>query len=243
MSADRRKDGFRFGLLVPSSSTTQEREFTRVLPDGVSLHVARMTLKNIDAASTLRIAEEIEAESRKLADADIDVIALAATAPSSRNGMGYDKQLQERMAKASGTKATTASTALVEALELLGAKKIVIGAPWSPAVNETVAAFMEANGFSVLQHKAMGIVSNHEVGLLEDDTAYDMGCSVDRKDADAVVLACGNWRTLRAIDRLEDRLGKPVLSTNQVTLWGALRMIAAVPSLPGAGSILRDHLS
>jgi len=46
-----------------------------------------MRLSNVEAESTLRIVQEIESESQKLADVDVDVIVFPATAPSSRNGM------------------------------------------------------------------------------------------------------------------------------------------------------------
>ena len=51
----------RFGLLLPSSNTTQEPEFAEVLPSDVSLHCARLTLRNIDPESTIKIVEELEA--------------------------------------------------------------------------------------------------------------------------------------------------------------------------------------
>ncbi len=38
------------------------------------------------------------------------------------------------------------------------------------------------------------------------------------------MLACGNWSTFSIIDQLEHDLGKPVLTTNQVSLWRALKM-------------------
>jgi maleate cis-trans isomerase len=52
----------RFGLLLPSSNTTQEPEFAEVLPDDVSLHCARWTLRNIDPESTIKIVAELESE-------------------------------------------------------------------------------------------------------------------------------------------------------------------------------------
>jgi maleate isomerase len=69
-------------LLLPSSNTTQEPEFARILPDGVSLHVNRLPLRRVEPSSTARIVKDIEIESQKLADADVDAIVLAATAPS-----------------------------------------------------------------------------------------------------------------------------------------------------------------
>jgi maleate cis-trans isomerase len=236
-----RKDFRRIGLLLPSSSSVQERDIGKALPDDITLHVARMRLSNVDADSTLRIVQEIETESQKLADVDVDVIIFPATAPSSRNGPGYDQELIERIKAASGKPATTASTALLEALRVLCVKQIVLGAPWSASINQTVAAFLEANGITVLAQEALGLVRNLEIGLLDPQTAFDVGRRVNRPGADAVMLACGNWSTFSIVDRLERNLRKPVLTTNQVSLWHALKIIGATP-LDGPGVLLRQHL-
>ncbi|HET6237710.1 MAG TPA: hypothetical protein VFE41_22540 [Acetobacteraceae bacterium] len=238
----RREDTGRIGLLAPSSSTTQEIEYRQILPTNITLHTARLVLRTVDPNATISIVEEIEQESRKLADADVDVIVLAATAPSSRKGLGYDKELINRISQASGKPATTASTAMMQALEVLGARKIVIAAPWSDEVNRIAAAFIEASGAHVLAHRALGHVANLDIGLLDETTAYDLACAVDQPDADAVMLACGNWRTQGVVDRLEAALGKPVVTTNQVTLWGALRTIGHAAPLPGWGKLLRTRL-
>jgi maleate isomerase len=169
------------------------------------------------------------------------VIIFPATAPSSRNGIGYDQELIKRITAASGKPATTASTALLEAFQVLFVKHIVLGAPWSASVNQSVAAFIEANGVEVLAQEALGLVSNLEIGLLDAQTAYDVGRRVNRPDADAVMLACGNWSTFGIVDRLERDLGKPVLTTNQVSLWHALKMMGMRP-LGGLGVLLREHL-
>lgn len=238
-----RQEQRRIGLLLPSSNTTQEPEFTRILPDGVSLHSARLPLRMVDPSSTAAIVEDIETESQKLADADVDAIVLAATAPSSRNGLGYDQELIKRIEAASGKKATTASTALIQALTVLNATRLVIAAPWSDATNATSVAFIEASGFTVLAHSAMGHVSNLEIGLLDEQTAYDMGVAVDRPDAQAVMLACGNWLTTGIVDRLEAAVGKPVLTTNQVSLWAVLRLADYHAPVFGWGSLLREHMA
>jgi maleate isomerase len=237
----RREEFRRIGVLVPSSNSVQEADFWRALPAGFTLHVARMGLSNVEADSTLRIVQEIEAESKKLADADVDVIVFAATAPSSRNGIGYDRELIKRISSASGKPATTAATALIEALRTLGTKSVVLAAPWSEAINRTTAAFIEANGFQVLAQGALGLVRNLEIGLLDPQSACDLARRLDRPDADAVMLACGNWSTMPAIERLERELRKPVLTTNQVALWHALKILGAAP-LSGLGVLLREHL-
>jgi maleate cis-trans isomerase len=237
-----RQDRLRIGLLLPSSNTTQEPEFTRILPDGVTLHSARLPLRMVDPSSTARIVEDIETESRKLADADVDAIVLAATAPSSRNGIGYDQELIRRIESASGRKATTASTALIQALAALDVTSLVIAAPWSDGTNVTTAAFIEASGFIVLKHRALGLVSNLEIGLLSEQTAFDMGVSVDQPEAQAVMLACGNWLTIGIVDHLESVIGKPVLTTNQVSLWAVLRLVGYHSPVFGWGRLLRESM-
>jgi maleate cis-trans isomerase len=233
----------RIGLLLPSSNTTQEREYWRILPRAVTLHVARLPLRRVEADSTVRIVEDIETESRKLADADVDAIVLAATAPSSRRGIGYDQELISRITAASDKPATTAATAQIQAMAALGLRTLVIAAPWSEEVNRITAAFVEGSGFRVLDHRALGHVSNLDIGRLAPETAFDLGRTVDRPEADAVMLACGNWLTLDIVDRLEATLRKPVLTTNQVSLWAVLRLAGYDKPIEGWGRLLRDHMA
>jgi maleate isomerase len=162
--------------------------------------------------------------------------------PGSRNGIEYDQELIKRIEAASAKRATTASIALIQALNVLDAKRLVIGAPWSEATNATTAAFLEARGFTVLGHAAMGHLINLEIGLLNEQTAYDMGVAVDRPDADAIMLACGNWLTQGIVERLEAASNKPVLTTNQVSLWAVLRLVGYHAPVFGRGRLLREHL-
>jgi maleate isomerase len=69
-----------------------------------------------------------------------------------------------------------------------------------------------------------------------------MALELDRPNIDAIMLACGNWFTMEVIDKLEQKTGKPVLTTNQVSLWGALKILGHINTLPGYGVLLRDHL-
>lgn len=230
----------RVGLLVPSSNSTQEPEFTQMLPASVSLHVARLSLANVDPDSTLNIVAELDKESRKLADAAVDIIVFAATAPSTRMGKGYDTQLIRRMEEASGKRATTAATAMLEAFAALGIRRVALAAPWSEQTNAVVVAFLQSHGIQVVSQVAMGVTRNNDIGRLHPDTAFDHGLKSDRKEADAVFLACGNWWTASIVERLEQATGKPVLTTNNAAVWAALQKIGGHASVPGFGRLLRE---
>lgn len=232
----------RFGLLTPSSNTTQEPELAAALPPSVSLHTGRVSYRDITPEEQDRCVLELETESRKLADAEVDIIVFAATAPTLAKGKGYDLELIKRMEDASGRPATTAATAFVDALNRLGVTKIAIGAPWSRIMDRPMVEFMEANGFQVVHSEVVGFVASIELGRVGPETAYELGRRADRPDAQAIVMPGGNWASMPVIERLENELGKPVLVNNAVSLWAGLRLLKRDDSIPGYGRLLRDHL-
>ena len=237
------KKTHRFGLLTPSSNTTQEPEFSAALPPTVSLHTGRVSYRDITPEEQDRCVLELESESRKLADAEVDVIVFAATAPTLAKGKGYDRELIKRMEDASGRPATTAATAFVDALHALGVNKIAIGAPWSKTMDKPMVDFMQASGFEVVHSETVGIVSGVALGRIGPDAAYDLGRKTDRPQAQAVVMPGGNWIAMPMIERLERDLGKPVLCNNAVSIWAGLRRLKRNDSISGYGRLLRDHLA
>ncbi len=230
----------RIGLLAPSSNTTVETEFFKALPEGVTLHTARLPITQVTPESIGRMADSLEVEAKLLATADVDVIILGATAPSFLKGLGYDREVSKRITDVTGKPATTTSTALLEAFEALGISRIALGSAYSPAVNEICAKFLEANGIRVVAKDGLNIVDNLQIGRLDVQTAFDLGRKIDCSEAQAVVLACTNWKSMAIIERLEQAIGKPVLSTTQVSIWGALRKIGYSGSIAGFGSLLRS---
>src|ERR1700750_1581521 len=152
------KKTHRFGLLTPSSNPVQEPEFSAALPDNISLHTGRVAYRDITPQEQMRCVLELEAESRKLADAGVDAIVFAATAPTLAKGKGYDRELIKRMEDASGRPATTAATAFVDALRLLGVHTIAPGQPWSKPMEKPMVAFMQAHGFDIVHSETVGIV-------------------------------------------------------------------------------------
>jgi maleate isomerase len=230
----------RIGLLVPSSNTTVETEFFRALPPGVTLHTARLFLSTIAPESILAMVEDMDKQAKLLATADVDVIVLGATAPSFLKGLGYDRELIGRIETATGRKATTTSTALVEAIRQIGAKRVALGSAYTVRLNDIAKAFLEASGVEVMDVKGLSLTDNLVVGRLSAHTAYDLALTLDRSNVDAIVLSCTNWQTMEVIERIEKETGKPVITTTQATVWAALRAIGHTEPVAGYGRLLRE---
>jgi maleate isomerase len=228
----------RIGLLIPSSNTSVEPEFYCALPPEITLHTARLYLSRISEASIAGMLTELETQARLLATADVDVIMLGAVAPGFLRGLGYDRELAARIAVATGKRALTTATALLESLHHLKVSRIAIGAPYDKVVSEIASRFLQANDIEVVGAQALGITENLEVGRLPAESAYEMGLKLDSAKAQAIVFAGTNWRTMAITARLEAKIGKPVVSTTAAALWSALRMVGWQGALAGQGQLL-----
>jgi maleate isomerase len=229
----------RIGLLAPSSNTTVETEFFKVLPAGVTVHTARLPITHVTTSEIGAMVGALETQAKLLATADVDIIILGATAPSFLKGLGYDREMSKRIEDATGKPATTTSTALIEAMRTLGITRVALGSAFTPTVNGLCASFIEANGIKVVAKDGLNLEDNLQIGRLDVQTAYDLGKKLNCPEAQGVALACTNWKSVDIIERLERDIGKPVLSTSQVSIWGALKKIGYTGSIPGYGRLLR----
>ncbi len=230
----------RIGLLVPSSNSTVEVEFYRALPADVSLHVGRLPITQVNPESIAGMVDPLETESKKLASADVDVIVLGAAAPSFLKGMGYDKEVAQRITQATGKPATTASTALLQSLKALGAQRIALGTAYSTKVNEIAIAFLRANGVEVVKTECLGYEDNLQIGRLDVQTAYDLGRRIACPEAQAIAFLCTNWQSMAIIDRLERDTGLQVLTSTQFSVWAALKTIGYSGRIAGYGRLLNE---
>ncbi|MFW6376565.1 MAG: maleate cis-trans isomerase [archaeon] len=215
------KDG-RLGLIVPSSNTTNEPEFVRALPDGVSLHASRMRLADVDADSLSAMADDATNCASLLATADVDVVAYGCTTGSLVHGPGYDEDIEARLEAEAGVPAVATAASIKRAFEDLGVESVAVTTPYIEDLNRREAEFLEAAGYDVVAIDGLGLSSNLEIGAQDPETAAEAARNVDDPDADAVFISCTNYRTFEIIPELERELDKPVVTSNQATLWDAL---------------------
>lgn len=216
----------RIGLIVPSSNTTMEPELWRIAPEGVSIHVARVRLVNVDTESLRRMAEESVKAAEDLATADVDIIVYGCTTGSLLEGVAWEEGLREKMERASGVRVVTTAQAVVRALRSLGVERVVVATPYIEELNEREKRFLEENGLRVVRIRGLGILRNTEIGRVPPWTVYRLALETARGvESDGVFISCTNLRTLEVIRPLEDTLGVPVVSSNTASAWMALRTL------------------
>lgn len=230
----------RLGLIVPSSNTTNEPEFADTLPDGVSLHAARMRLSQTNAAALERMADDVERCADLLATAAVDAVAYGCTTGSLVKGPGYDEEIETRLRDRMGVPAVATAAAVRRALEALDVESVAIATPYVDDLNEREAAFLDAAGFDVVDVRGLGVEPNTDIGARRPETAYREARRVDASGADAVFVSCTNYRTFEVLSALERDLGKPVVTSNQATLWNALDALDVAHDDPDLGRLFGE---
>ncbi|MGD6809058.1 MAG: maleate cis-trans isomerase family protein [Candidatus Bathyarchaeia archaeon] len=216
----------RLGVIIPSSNTTVEPEFSEALHcSDVTLHFARIHLNNVTVKDLQDMEKETEVAAKLLADAAVDLIAFACTSGSLINGLGYDKSIAEKIFKTAGCPAVTTSTAVVDALNTVNAKKIVLSTPYIEEVAKKEIEFLTESGFAVVHHRSLGIRENLKIGRLTPNDTQTLALNTDSSIAQAVFISCTNFQTFKVLPHLEKELNKPVISSNSATLWASLKML------------------
>jgi len=230
------------GVIDLATSTTVLHEFYQVVPAGVVPISSRLVLPGGEATAAALAAmtesAELETAAEQLAWARPRVIAFACTTGSLIKGPGWDKVLRDRIEARTGIPATTTATAVLAAFERLGIRRLAVATPYLEELNRREREFFEAAGYEVVAIRGLGLRDDREIGALSPGTAYRLAREVDRPEAEGLFVSCTNFPALPAVAALEADTGKPVVTSNQATIWHALRLAGVREPRPGFGRLL-----
>lgn len=235
----------RIGVMVPSTNTTCEADFQMVAPRGYTVHGQRLWLTNdaLGEDGMVRMNAEIESGARYLATARVDAISYGCTTGSFFKGPGWDREMIALIERAAGVPAVATSPSVVAALGFFGARRISVATPYPEWNNQWLRAYLTAQGFEVLNLEAEPTAARAgNQGINDQDPAVvvDFASRACRPDADALLCSCTAWRSVEAVEEIERRTGKPVVTSNQASIWMTLRRLGHTEPIAGFGRLLRN---
>jgi len=227
----------RIGLIIPSSNRLSEPQFQRYAPPDVGVHVTRLGITRPDAPPATEMLDKIEEAASYLADARCDVIVFHCTGSSMEAGFAAERTIVDAISKATGRKTISTATAVLEAFRALGARRVVLASPYRQEVNDHERAFLAEAGVEVLRDRALDLPRSD--GYINEPPETWLRIILEEADprADAYFLSCTNIHSLDVIEELEARLDKPVVASNQATLWHCLRLLGRDDVVPGLGRL------
>jgi maleate isomerase len=243
---------FRIGQIVPSSNTTMETEIPAMLTARYSLfpeerftfHSARMRMMKVSPEELKKMDVDSDRCALELSDARVDVMAYACLVAIMCQGAGYHNVSQERLGKVvAGNEAPTpvlsSAGALIDSLNVLGYKKVAIITPYMKPLTQQVIDYIEAAGIEVTDSISLEVSDNLAVGRLDPMNLVAHADRLNIGQADGVVLSCCvQMPSLPAIQVVQDRLDKPVLSASVATVYQILKTLGLEAKVPNAGHLL-----
>ena len=222
------------GIICPFDMAL-DRELWRWMPDDVSLFFTRTPY--VDEPVSVEMAQEVSddadvrAAARNLSIVRPQVMAYACTSGSFINGIAGARRLSETMVDGGASRAVSTSEALLEALEYLDASRVVVVTPYVAELTVRLGDFLQEAGRSVVSQACLGLQA--DIWQVPYSTTCELIRAADVPEADAIFVSCTNLPTYDIIGPLEQELGKPVISANQVTAWASLRRLGRSAVGPG----------
>ncbi|WP_398478358.1 Asp/Glu racemase [Tardiphaga sp.] len=215
-----------------------------IRPERFTFHSARMRMKHVTKEELAAMDGQSDRCALELSDARVDVLGYACLVAIMSMGHGYHRESQARLQKVTAENGApapvvTSAGALVEALGVIGAKRIAVVAPYMKPLTKMVIDYIEAERITVVTHRALEISDNLKVAAHDPAKLPGIVAELDTSNVDAIVLsACVQMPSLASVAKVEAMTGKPTLTAAVATTYQMLKALDLEPVVPGAGCLL-----
>jgi maleate isomerase len=214
----------RIGFIIPSSNRLAEPQFCRYAPAAVAVHFTRLRMTGKWRKRLPELKPALADAAAALSDTKPALIVFHCTANSMENGVAGEAELVETITAASGCPALTTGQAIIAALKRSAVEKIVLITPYAKKTNEQEIEYLRETGFEVIHDVGLGLDSDGYIAVSPDEWVGVIRKNA-RPDADGYLLSCTNTRTIEVIQEVERQLNRPVITSNQATLWACLQRL------------------
>lgn len=237
----------KFGVLLPSSNTIVEPDFYSMMVPGVTVHGCRIWIderegRNLPTDHEPRTySDQVQPAVQRLLTSEPDALIMGISGPSFRGGVEGHRRWKEQMREYSGgMNIANNAEACQRALRLLGVSRIGVLTPYQSSASADVIRFFSESGFEVVSHRDLECPNPLAIAQVGEDECRKALIEINNDSVQAIVQVGTNLNFLRLADEAERWLGKPVLASNAVTWWMALRDNDIQDKIYGVGRILGE---
>ena len=228
----------RIGLITLGSDFRIEKDFNNlVYGKSIDLYVNRIHCYNPLTNETLaKMADDITDVTKDiLPDQKIDCVAYGCT--SGTVAAGYEMIKSKINLAKPDAKVTTPITSTIKALKKLGIKRISIFTPYTKTINDSIVSYFKKENIIINSLTYFDIASDLDIGKVDENYLFEVLSKINLEDSDALFVSCTALPALSIIDKLEKKMNKVILSSNQTLIWDALNLIGNKEPVVGYGKI------
>ena len=230
----------RVGLIALATDYMIEKDFLSVIKDkDIDFFVNRIECFNpLTSENLIKMSEKVtEVTKDILPNEKIDCIVYGCTSGTIAAGFN---SIKSKIKKAKPeAKVSAPSESSIKALKKLNINKIAVFTPYPKKLNDEVIEFFKDQKFSISSNSYFDISSDVDIGKIDPDYLYEVLSKMELNDAEALFISCTALPALSIIDKLEKKIGKFVLSSNQTLIWDTLEKIGKNKSIQGFGKLFQ----
>lgn len=234
----------RIGLLVLESDQTLEAEFAAMIGrDEIALYHARLANEVVITPQSLaRMADELPVAARLLPKY-LGLSAIGYGCTSAATVIGEAEVARIIGGVHPGIPVTNPLSAAKAALAALGVQRLGLLTPYTPDVTDAMRARFEQSGISVRAVGSFYEPSDAVVGRISPASILEAALAFGKSDdIDGLFISCTNLRAAGIIAEAEQKLGKPVTSSNHALAWHLLRLSGIDDAVHGKGRLFARAL-
>ena len=207
---------------------------------GVSTFTTRLPMDCVATPETLAaMGPHIEDAARLLVPGSrLDLVAFSCT--SGTVAIGPERVRDAIRRARPGIHVTTPIEAGAEGLGKLGCRRISLLVPYLVETAELISGYFERRGVEIIRRATFDLEGDPDMNRVSADCLIDAGRRVFDPSSDGLFISCTGLLTSPVVAALEQRIGKPVVTSNQALAWHSLRLTGVDDRLENRGSLFSD---
>ncbi|MEI7950192.1 MAG: arylmalonate decarboxylase [Gammaproteobacteria bacterium] len=233
----------KLGLIFPPANRGVPEEGLVMYGNRIEYVTEGLGLETMTPAGYEAVIDRIPAVAKRLVARGAQAVILTGTSLTFFKGEAFNQRLTQTMREAAGgLPVTTMSTAVIEGLKKMGARRVVAPTAYNDEVNERLRAFLIEHKFEVVAVQGMGIEAIEDVNRVTQPMLLDFCTKVVKSapGADAILVSCGGLRTLEILAPLEAATRLPAVSSMPHTLLAAAKLVGLDGHVSGFGRLLAE---
>ena len=229
------------GLIALSTDQTIEGDFNNICKNlPLEIFINRIHNQNpLTKENLLKMEDDLESVTNKiLPNEKINTIAYGCT--SGTIAIGEDKVKEKILLAKPGCYVTTPVTSAIKAFQQMNIKKIALFTPYPDAVNKTILEYFTKKNIEVSSFASLNLNLDTEFANVDPNYILEISSKLETKNADALFISCTALPVLNILDKLEKKIQKPALSSNQTLIWDTIRSIGYKSPIKGYGKLLEN---
>ncbi|MDB9743148.1 racemase [Pelagibacteraceae bacterium] len=237
----KKKNNPKVGLIALSTDQTIEGDFYTICKNlPLDIFVNRIHNQNpLTKENLLKMQDDLELVTSKiLPDERINTIAYGCT--SGTIAIGEDKVKEKILLAKQDCYVTTPVTSTIKAFKQMNIRKIALFTPYPDAVNKTILDYFTQKSIEVSSFTSLNLNLDSEIAQVDPNYILEISSKLEIKNADALFISCTALPVLDILDKLENKIQKPVLSSNQTLIWDTIRSVGCKSPIKGYGKLLEN---